>query len=260
MIVTWLYLFYATVFGVFFGSFLLVVVERAHDDLSWWSGRSMCPDCKKRLTWKELIPVVSFLVQKGACKGCKKKIPALYPLVELLSGLITFFVFYHFGFSLATVILWIIAELLLGSFLSDLLYMELPDEFSIPAIVLSLIYAYCFKHLSLSSIGIGVLIGAMFFMLQYVLTRGKGIGTGDIRLGIIMGALLGFPVVIFSLMIAYVGGSVVSLLLLATKKMTMKSALPLGVFLIPALVFTFVYEAEVIQFVNKLLYLNLTSV
>ena len=138
--------------------------------------------------------------------------------------------------------------------------MELPDEFSIPAIILSLIYAYFFRHLSLNSIGIGVLIGALFFIAQYVLTKGKGIGTGDIRLGIIMGALLGWPVVVFSLMIAYVGGSVISIGLLAAKKMSMTSALPLGVFLIPALAFTLVYEPEVLAFVNRMLLTNLVGV
>ncbi len=254
----WLILTYLTVFGVFFGSFLNVVVDRTHASESWWTGRSICPDCRKILSWKELIPIFSFLVQRGKCKSCGKKISYQYPLVEIATGLITFLIFSHFGLNWEAVLIWFLGMLLLGNFLSDLFYMELPDEFSIPSIVIALLHSIFFQHLSFSSILYGILFGSVFFIAQYVITKGKGIGSGDIRIGIIMGALLGWPLVLFSIMSAYIGGSLISILLLATKKLNMKSALPLGVFLIPALVVTFVYEPSAIALINRFFMLNIS--
>lgn len=248
---------YVFIFGLGLGSFLNVLIYRSHGDESWWNGRSKCPKCEKTLTWKELVPVFSFVFQKGKCKGCKSPISWQYPVVELLTGLAFLFLVTTFGLSIKFVMLAAIAFLLIGNFVSDLKYMELPDLFSIPSIVLAFAYQLIFKEVSLQSLLLAAFVGGGFFLAQYVLTKGRGIGSGDIRLGILMGVLLGWPLVIPSLMLAYVGGSIIALSLLATKKMTMKSALPLGVFLIPALVIVFLAKEEVLLILNEYLWYNI---
>jgi prepilin signal peptidase PulO-like enzyme (type II secretory pathway) len=124
--------------------------------------------------------------------------------------------------------------------------MELYEIFMIPGIILSIIYSLVYKDISTQNLMIGIAFGFGFFALQYILTKGKGIGSGDLRLGLIMGALLGWPLVLASIMIAYISGSIISLIFLAIGKLNTKSAIPLGVFLIPALVITFLFKTEIL--------------
>jgi prepilin signal peptidase PulO-like enzyme (type II secretory pathway) len=249
-----LYLF---ILGLTLGSFLNVIIYRTHKDEPWWNGRSRCPKCKSCLSWKELIPVLSYIFQKGRCKTCGKVISVQYPLMELATGSMLAYIGYRYGITFETFILGFLALFLLGNFVSDLKYMELPDIFSMPSILLALIYQTIYGNESYISIISAMLFGAAFFILQYVFTKGKGIGTGDIRLGVLTGALLGWPLALYSIMLAYVGGSIVAMILLISKKMNMKSALPLGVFLIPALVITFLYSSEISFVISNLMYFDI---
>lgn len=235
------------IYGVVFGSFLNVVIIRIHEEIPWWKGRSKCPICKKNLTPRELIPLLSFIFQKGKCLKCKAKISLQYPLIELAAGLLLVFAFYTFSNLWEFALIGSLSLLLLGLFISDLKYMELPDTLSFSAIILALLYQYIAKTNSLESILAGISIGIGFFVLQYLLTMGKGIGTGDIRLGALMGALLGWPLLVFSILIAYISGSLISIILLVLKKANRKTAIPLGIFLIPALLITFIFKEQFIE-------------
>lgn len=254
----WLFLIYAFFSGAALGSFLDVVINRTHEEKPWWTGRSVCDDCGKTLTWRELIPVFSYIIQSGKCSQCKTKLSLEYVIIEVFAGLVFAGTFYLFGFTLKGAILGILALLLLANFISDLKYMELPDVFSIPSIILALVYQYIWGGETFSSIVIGMFVGGLFFLLQYIATKGKGLGSGDIRLGLLMGALLGWPLVVLALMISYVGGSVIAITLLLTGKMTMKSALPLGVFLIPGLILTFLFKEQAIEAIHSLFWYNTT--
>lgn len=251
MIFEFFILFFSFITGCALGSFLNVVVERTHKDKSWWSGRSICENCGKDLEAIELIPVISYLIQRGKCKKCKAKLSIQYLIMELLSGLGLAFLVYKFGLTYESLTLGFIFLLLLGNFVSDLKYMELPEIFSLPAIVLAVIYSLQFTENSLKSLLIGIVFGFLFFFLQYVLTKGKGIGSGDIRLGVIIGAILAWPLALVAILISYVFGSIVSLALLASKKISRNSAIPLGVFLIPGLIFTFLLKDQVINVMHE---------
>lgn len=257
MVIHLLLILYSGIIGMFFGSFLLVVVERSSRGEAWWTGRSHCNTCKRTLSARELIPIVSYLWQKGRCRSCKTSLSCKYPIVELVTGLLTALTFWILGFTLGTLILWCVLMLSLANFLSDLFYMELPDEFSIPSIILAYLYATIFIQRSFLNTLLGMGIGGIFFLIQYLLTRGKGIGSGDIRLGVLMGALLGWPMSIISIMFAYIAGSIISLSLLGLKRLTMKSALPLGVFLIPSMVISLFFYPQILNFISELLYLEL---
>ncbi len=123
---TLLYIF-VFAFGAIIGSFLNVLILRIHKDESWWSGRSYCPNCHKELRWEELIPILSFVFLRGKCSNCSKKISWQYPLVELISALLPVFCLWKFGLSLSGILIYIVSWLLLGSFVSDLKFMELPE-------------------------------------------------------------------------------------------------------------------------------------
>jgi prepilin signal peptidase PulO-like enzyme (type II secretory pathway) len=242
---------YIFIVGLLLGSFLNVLIIRTHTDEPWWQGRSKCPECHKELSWKELIPVFSYIYLKGRCKNCRNKISIQYPLVELACAIASLYLFLQFGISFEFILLALLIFLLIGTFVSDLLYMEVYDLFMLPAALAAFGYIAISGFVSITSSLIGGAIGFVFFTLQYVLTKGRGIGAGDIRIGFIMGLLLGFPLVLSSLMIAYVGGSVICIGLLIAKKITRDAAVPLGVFLIPALIVVFIFHESISIFIRQ---------
>jgi prepilin signal peptidase PulO-like enzyme (type II secretory pathway) len=221
--------------GALLGSFTTMLVWRLHnDEKGIWTGRSKCPKCKKTLSALELIPIISWLIQRGMCKNCGKKIPAFYPLVELsfiISGIIFVQHFYsetwwYMGLKLLLVffalILWVY----------DTKFFEVDRRISWPAILLALILA--FLEGGIQSALIGAFIGFSLFAVQYFYSRGKWVGAGDMELGIFMGLALGWEKTIGALFIAYILGTIVAIPLLVFKRKQWKSFLPMGAFLMPA--------------------------
>jgi leader peptidase (prepilin peptidase)/N-methyltransferase len=241
---------YGFLLGAALGSFILVVATRSHKEENWWSGRSKCDDCGKTLKWYELIPIFSFIFQRGRCKSCRAKLSILYPAVELFTGIITSYLIYRFNISFQFLLVLLIFISLINLFISDLLYMELSDLFMFTAIIFAMLYQFLYGAFSFTAI----LFGGLFFGVQYLLTQGKGLGEGDIILGLIMGLLLGWPLTIVSVMIAYISGSVISLLLIGLRKLNRKSMVPLGVFLIPSLMICFLFSSQIISFMESNFY------
>jgi prepilin signal peptidase PulO-like enzyme (type II secretory pathway) len=245
-----IYLFLFLV-GSSLGSFLNVLIFRIHNDEQWFTGRSHCNNCKKELSWKELVPVISFIIQKGKCLNCKTSISVIYPIVELLSGLLGIFVVWRFGFTFEALVLYFVAFLCLGSFVSDLLFMELPEIFSWSIFALGIIYQIFFSQTEVYLIIYGVIFGFLFFWLQYFFTKGNGLGEGDIRLGLIMGLYLAFPMVIFAIAASYLLATIILIPLFLIKKINRKSMIPLGVFLIPIFLIFLFYSNEIQIFLQK---------
>ncbi|MSU75777.1 MAG: prepilin peptidase [Candidatus Magasanikbacteria bacterium] len=198
--------------------------------------RSVCVHCHRQLEWFENIPLVSFLILRGKCRTCKKIIPMDYFVVELVVGLgFLFLGWYHFNsnqivpallfrdfffFSLFTVI-----------FAYDLKYYLIISNLVWVGSIVAFVVSYFFLGFSTYSLLLGILIASGFFLLQYLVSRGKWIGGGDVRLGVVMGALLGFPNILVALFLAYVGGGLISLPLVIFKKKGMQSQIPFGTFL-----------------------------
>ena len=233
-----------TVFGIMMGSFLNVLILRIHADEVWWKGRSHCPHCNKELTSTELIPIFSFIFQKGRCRGCGERISYQYILIEILSGILAFAAVYLFGFTFTGLIVFLALWLLLGDFVSDLLFMEFPEIFNVGLVVLGILYQIFYAKNDIVFISVGIAFGLIFFGLQYLLTKGKGLGEGDIRIGVIIGLFLSWPYALYSIFISYISATIILLPLLLMKKTGMKSAIPLGVFLIPVLMFAILFPNE----------------
>lgn len=226
------------IFGLCIGSFLNVVILRTKDGKSL-GGRSQCPVCSKQLAWYHNIPIFSFLYLQGQCAFCKAKISWQYPLVELASGFLwvigckMFFTSATGGALsfLPTLAFGIFASFLLVLFVFDLRWYILPDEITLPAIVvaiaLNLVLGKNWQMLLLATI-----LGAVWFGAQYLISRGKWVGDGDIRLGALIGAMVaswqGLLLVFF---ISYLVGSFVGVGLILAKKKNMGSQLPFGTFL-----------------------------
>ncbi len=241
--------FFLFAFGAILGSFLNVLILRIHKDEQWWSGRSYCPQCQKNLQWWELIPIFSYFILKFKCSGCKQKISPQYVLVEISIAILAIFLFWKFGFTLQTLLFFFTGYMMIGSFVSDFRFMELPEIFSWGTFALGVIYQIFIAKGDFLYIIYALLFGFFFFWLQYFFTKGEGLGEGDIRLGLIMGIFLSWPIVIFSILTSYIFASITLLPLVFLKKLGRKTMVPLGVFLIPTFLFFLYFYEEIMNII-----------
>ncbi|MBU4217110.1 prepilin peptidase [Candidatus Parcubacteria bacterium] len=242
--------FFALLFGLIIGSFLNALIWRLHTGESMME-RSKCPKCGKAIAWYDNVPVLSYLFLLGKCRGCKMRISFQYPLVELITGLL-FMLAFNFsarggsvlGGQLPNYIFFItlfrdffLISTMIIVFIYDLRWYLILDVITLPSIavlfVLNLVLGISWQSLLLSGI-----IGGGFFLLQFIISKGKWIGGGDIRLGFLMGIALGWPQIITALMLAYIAGAFIGIGLIVFGKKKWSSHVPFGVFLSVATIVT----------------------
>lgn len=226
-------------FGLAFGSFLNVVATRYDGEHFLLStaligGRSHCEHCKQTLRWFELAPLASFALQGGRCRRCKARLSAQYPIVELLSGII-FVCVPLIALSIAVAAVWIaIFEALLAMTLIDIRLGIIPDEINVflsIAGVLLLVVPVPLDAGAVLARVVAALGAGLFFALLIAITRGKGMGMGDLKLAIPLGLIFGWPQIVLVLIAAFVIGAVVGVLSIARGTNSMKGTLPFGPFL-----------------------------
>ena len=233
------------ILGLIVGSFLNAVIYRLHKKTGFVKGRSKCPKCNKTLTVWELIPILSFMIQKGRCRQCQKKISWQYPAVELACGLLFLASYLFFGFEWRLLFTLIYVCFLIILFVYDLKYYLIPDTVVLPAILIALV-GEIILGVPFTKIALGGIIGLGFFLIQYLLSRGKWIGGGDLRLGLFIGIALGWPNILVALFIAYMIGALAAVFLMMSKKKSWKDQVPLGTFLTIACAIT-IFFGEVIM-------------
>ncbi len=254
---------YLFVIGLAFGSFALAMVDRMKTGKDWVRGRSECAKCKKKLSPIDLIPVISWLSTSGRCRYCKTKLSVSYPLTELGVGLafLASFVFWPYeliGFySIAMFVVWLSTIVVMtGLFIFDMRWFLLPNKLVRPLIGLGLIWAL----LDVLNKGIGtglvanyvlaVMVGAGIFWALYLVSKGKWIGDGDIRLGVAIGLFTGSPIGAWlCIFLASIIGILASLpLLIKTKNSKrLKLKIPYGPMLIIALYITVLAGDKIID-------------
>ena len=237
-------------FGTVIGSFLNVVIWRLQTKESFIFSRSYCPYCRHVLSILDLIPLMSFLFLKGKCRYCSLKINPSYFVIELTVGLLFLLcalqIFSPTEVSISVealmrlLVWWYLMSILVIIFVYDLRHMLILQSVTLPATIIIFV-VNLLLGMSWWSLFSGMIIGAGFFWLQYQLSQGKWIGGGDIYLGLLMGAVLGFPKILLALFIAYISGSAVGLLLMLMRKKSLQSELPFGTFLSVATVITVLF-------------------
>jgi prepilin signal peptidase PulO-like enzyme (type II secretory pathway) len=230
MELTWFFNLFIFLLGLAVGSFLNCIIYRLEKNESFLKGRSYCPNCHHTLAWQDLIPIFSFLILRGKCRYCGKKISLQYPLVELSTGILFVLIFNVAAFDLRTIYYLIISCFLVIIFIYDLKHYIIPDKVIYPAIALTSIFNFkflIFKYSILSAFG-----SAAFFLLIFSISRGKWLGFGDVKLGFLMGLFLGFPKILVALFFAYLIGAIIGIGLVLAKKKTLKSEVPFGPFLV----------------------------
>lgn len=255
--------------GLSLGSFLNCLLWRLYKEEKI-TGRSKCPKCQHQISWRDNIPLLSFFLLKGKCRHCHEKISWQYPLGELVVGLLflgVFLALFSWPSSYAEFLSslgpneiywllkgWLVVFFMVAIFIFDLRWLEI----SIPLI---LVAAFLFLGLnfllgvSFLDSALALAVGALFFFIQYVFTKGRGIGEGDIWLGGLMGLI--FPsleLLAVALFLSYMSGSIFSLfLLIIDKKAGRKTKLPLGVFLALGSLLTWFWGNELLAWYLGLL-------
>lgn len=231
---------FAGVFGLFFGSFFGVLIDRIPKGESVLWGRSHCDFCKKPLRWFELIPVISFMLQRGRCVRCKKKLSISYPMLEFVTAALFVLVAAFSPLPFVDIILF---SCLLLLFVTDLKYELLPDIWIIGGIIAAA--ARLFMLYGITSLLVPYFLSALgaaaFFWSIWAITRAKGMGFGDVKLAPLLGLMLGFPLTLIGLFGAFLTGAIVGVILILSGKKRMKSHVPFGPFLIGSTVVVFLF-------------------
>lgn len=221
----------AALFGLAAGSFLNVLIFRTHQETSPWFGRSKCLHCGHGLSWRELLPLASFLWLRGQCKHCKKNLSWQYPLVEGVTAALFVLLTVHFGLTSWTIWAWLVVSVMIAIAVYDARWSLLPDSFSIALAILGGGFAFA-VGMPLTDLLLGLAAGLGFFGLQYVASRGRWVGSGDILLGGALGILLGWRMFGLSLLIAYFVGAIVASILLLLRRQKTQSAIAFGPYLV----------------------------
>jgi leader peptidase (prepilin peptidase) / N-methyltransferase len=220
----------AVVVGLAFGSFLNVVIYRLPRAESLISPPSRCPRCGHTLTAPENVPVFSWLFLRGRCKACGQPIPVRYPLVELLTAALFLIAVLEFGASVQAVAVCVLAAFLVVVTFVDLDHLLIHDSLVIPAAVIGLIFAIVERRL-LSAIEGGLVFAGLLGVL-YLVTRGRGLGLGDVKMAGAIGLYLGYPVSFAAAIGAFVIGAVLAIPVLLAGSRGRREALPFGPFMV----------------------------
>lgn len=225
--------------GTFLGSFLNVVSDRLYRKENFLTDRSKCENCGHVLKPLNLIPVLSYIYQRGRCSFCHKKISLLYPISEILTGL-TFLLAYYITVSQNLEINYLIYLLVIFSLFliisfTDYKFYEIPFEIIVFGSLFSVIYrSLILKNLTLDNVSyeiFSVIIIFIFFYLIIVLSKG-GMGGGDLKLSCFISIAVGFPANISAIYFGFVLGGVFGILVLLFRLKKLKSQIPFGPFLI----------------------------
>jgi prepilin signal peptidase PulO-like enzyme (type II secretory pathway) len=236
-------------------------------DLSIMHGRSMCPNCKHQLSSLDLIPVRSWVYLRGQCRYCKQPISWQYPIVELITAAL-FIVSYLAwpyvvaGTQVPLFILWLALLVgLMALIIYDLRWLLLPNRIIYPLSVIALAYALVSivssSHLVSSIVNelFAVIVGGGIFYVLFQVSGGKWIGGGDVRLGWLLGLIAGTPTrSILFIFIASLIGSLVSIPLIASRRLKRTSIIPFGPFLITGLIITHLFGAHIINWYQNTLF------
>ena len=223
------------VLGAAVGSFLNVLIHRLPEEKSIVLPASHCPKCRHAIRLYDNIPIVSYLFLRGRCRNCGEAISLRYPLVEMLTAIMSLLVFWKFGLSLQYLCAFVfICSLIVITFI-DLDHQIIPDVISLPGIPIFFLAAVFVMDLRFFDAFLGFLIGGgvlySIAFLYELITKREGMGGGDIKLLAMIGSFLGWQSLLFILLISSFAGAVVGITIMIVKGQDMKYAVPFGPFL-----------------------------
>ena len=220
--------------GLIIGSFMNVCIYRLPRGLSPVRPRSSCTSCGHQIAWHENIPIASYIALGGRCAGCGASISLMYPIIEGLTGLVFLGAYVLYGPSLALIARLIFGCAMIVLFVIDLQHKILPNVITLPGVVVGLLLSELagpgWKDSIIGLVaGGGVLWGIA--EIYYRVRKEEGLGMGDVKMLAMIGAFLGWKLMLLTLVLASFSGTIVGVGVLVAKKESLKYALPFGTFL-----------------------------
>lgn len=256
---------FAIIIGLIFGSFLNVVIHRlpkmlmrewSHDCINFLGEQdenftykkttaitpynlalpaSSCPNCHHKITVFENIPVLSYIFLKGRCSECKTGISIRYPLIELLSGVLTLIVVLHFGLTLQALFALLLTWNLIALSGIDFDHQYLPDSLTLPFIWLGLFLNSFNLYTDINSAVIGAIAGYLslwsIYHLFKLITKKEGMGFGDFKLLAVFGAWFGWQSLAAIIMLSSIAGAIIGIALILFKNQSLGKKIPFGPYL-----------------------------
>ena len=220
--------------GLAVGSFLNVCIHRLPRQQSLAMPASRCPQCAAPLRWYDNIPLLSYVVLGGRCRSCRARISVMYPLVELATALVCLAAYFLFGPSPLLVARLVFACAMIVLFVIDLQHRILPNVITLPGIVVGFVFSLFLPPGWFESL-LGIVAGGGVLLLMaemyYRLRREEGLGMGDVKMLAMIGAFLGWKLMLVTLVLSSFLGSLIGIGMIVLKKGDMKYALPFGTFL-----------------------------
>jgi len=219
--------------GLTLGSFINVCIHRLPKNESVVVPRSYCESCETKISIRDNIPILSYLLLKGKCRKCDNSIAILYPIVELSTALLLLSGFIKFGISMKFAIFCVIGPALLAVAIIDFKHLIIPDAITLPGVIFGLVAGSYLIGLKNSSLGLIAGAGTFIILstIHYWIRGLVGMGGGDIKLIAAVGALLGVEHVFLVIFLSAFIGSLVGLIGVALKKINFLSRIPFGSYL-----------------------------
>ena len=231
--------------GLALGSFLNVVIFRFRDGKSVFTGRSQCLKCFSTIRWFDLVPVISYFFLKGRCRNCKEKISPLYPVVELVTAVVLFTLFWG---AQETSLFLLLKAAMVATFIvvlfMDMVHFIIPDKSVLLLASLTVILKLSTSQKAFLNPLIFALVLTSFFAIIFLVSKGRWIGFGDIKLIFVIGFLFGYPLGYLAIVVAVWIAFIFSIILLAAGKANMKTEIPFGSFLSASAIFFIIFGNE----------------
>lgn len=222
------------VYGIVIGSFLNVCIFRIPCKENIVKVRSHCTHCGYQLRWYDLVPLFSYIFLGGKCRKCRKKLSLQYPIIEAANGFLYILVFFVNGWNAESILYCLLVSALLVLSVIDFRTYEIPFGINLFILMLGLVHLLL-DNANWSDYAIGLVSVSAFLHLIYIVSNGRGIGGGDVKLMAACGLLLGWKLIILAFILGCIIGSVVHLLRMkisrATHVLAMGPYLALGVFI-----------------------------
>ncbi len=225
-----------------------MVIYRSVNNEDWVHGRSRCDHCKKQIAWFDNIPLFSYFILGGRCRNCREPISISHPVIEFLTGILfvwwywggsLFFQLTHNPFQTLQPLFWLaIGILLLILFFADAMYFILPDMVTGTLLVVTICYrvalvlAGIMQPPDLLKAVMGMVLAVALLGGLWLITKGRGMGFGDVKLIAPLALLVGWPQIIVTLFVSFVTGAVFGLTLIAARRKKFGQTIPFGPFLI----------------------------
>lgn len=239
------------ILGIIIGSFLNVCIYRIPRGESVVFPASHCTSCGVPLKWYNLIPLLSYIFQRGKCSYCGEKISLQYPIIELLDGFVYLYMYSHFGFNIDFIFYSIVFSILIVISIIDFMYQIIPDSLNIIILIIAIIYKifkyrlYGVSPNIVNSI-LGILLSSGLFLLIAVISKG-GMGGGDIKLIGVLGFVLGLRMVCLNILLSFILAGIISIVLLAFKIVGIKDPIPFGPFICFSFMITAIWGDKIIN-------------